>query len=241
VISPDNTSIAAALGLGFWHGLQHALDPDHLVAVSTIVSEHKSVTRSSLIGTFWGIGHTASLLAVGLVVILLRSAIPASFGLWLELPVAAMLIVLGVNATWRALKDRGVQVHSHVHSHGDQSPHAHIHLHHGDAHNHGHRLLKLGRRPFLVGLVHGVAGSASLTLFVLASIPTVAAGLVFIAVFGVGSVGGMLLMSALIGLPFTMTAGRFSKINEGIRLLAGVFSVCFGIFLAWKLISEINS
>src|SRR5262249_33163089 len=92
-----DTGIALALALGFTAGLQHALDPDHLVAVSTIVSEHKSITRSSLIGTFWGVGHTASLFAVGVVVILLRTSIPPGVARWLEVPVGVMLIALGLN------------------------------------------------------------------------------------------------------------------------------------------------
>jgi ABC-type nickel/cobalt efflux system permease component RcnA len=234
------TNIVAALGLGFVLGLRHALDPDHLVAVTTMVSEHKSLSRSSLVGTFWGLGHTASLLAVGLVVIVMRNAIPEKFGPWLELPVAMMLIILGVNTVVRVMRDRGVQVHSHVHSHDGEAPHSHLHLHAGTEHDHRHRLLRLGRRPFLVGLVHGVAGSAAVTLAVLATIPSAVMGLAYIALFGIGSIGGMLLMSALIGLPFTMTARRFTTINGATRLLAGIFSIAFGVLLTWNIISDIN-
>src|SRR6185295_11101042 len=107
-----NSTIGAALSLGFVLGLRHALDPDHLVAVSTIVSEHKSVLRSSLVGTFWGLGHTASLLA------------------------------LGINATWRAMRERGWQIHTHTHHHEDGAPHTHIHLHTNDEHAHHHRLFR---------------------------------------------------------------------------------------------------
>ncbi len=92
-----DASVWAALTLGFSLGLRHALDPDHLVAVTTIVSEHKSLARSSLVGTFWGLGHTASLFIIGLVVILLRSSIPDRVALWMEMGVAIMLIVLGAN------------------------------------------------------------------------------------------------------------------------------------------------
>src|SRR5262249_28401782 len=216
--------IALALALGFTTGLRHALDPDHLVAVSTIVSEHKSITRSSLVGTFWGVGHTASLFAVGVVVIILRTSIPPGVAHWLEVPVGVMLIALGLNTTWRALRDRGVKLHTHVHSHDDGSPHSHIHIHHGEQHDHRHRMLKIGRRPFLVGLVHGVAGSAVITVFALVTLPSAALGLAYITVFGIGSIGGMLLMSAAISLPFAMTARRFTGINAGVRLAAGLFS-----------------
>jgi len=231
-----DTSIGAALTLGFVLGLRHALDPDHLVAVSTIVSEHKSIARSSLVGTFWGLGHTASLLGIGVVILLLRASIPAHFEPWMEAPVAAMLIVLGVSATWRAFRERGWQVHTHTHSHEDRAPHTHVHLHAHEQHDHKHRLFRMGRKPFLVGLVHGVAGSAALTLAVLTTIPSVALGLLYITVFGIGSIGGMLLMSAMIGLPFAVTARRFSVVNGGIRLFAGVFSVLFGLMLAWNLL-----
>src|SRR5215813_11076661 len=114
-----DSSISVILASGFVWGLHHALDPDHLVAVSTIVSEHKSITRSSLIGTFWGVGHTASLFAVGVVVILLRTSIPPGVARWLEVPVGVMLIALGLNTTWRALRDRGLKLHRHVHSHDE--------------------------------------------------------------------------------------------------------------------------
>jgi ABC-type nickel/cobalt efflux system permease component RcnA len=232
-------SVSAALVFGFILGLRHALDPDHLVAVSTIVSEHKSVARSSLIGAFWGLGHTASLLAIGVMILLLRPSIPEHVTPWMEMPVAFMLIALGIGAARRAMRDRGWQIHTHAHSHQDGVAHTHIHLHARDEHAHRHRLFRVGRRPFVVGLVHGVAGSAALTLAVLTTIPSTALGLVYITVFGIGSIGGMLLMSAMIGLPFAVTARRFSIVNGGIRLFAGLFSILFGLMLARNLLHEI--
>jgi ABC-type nickel/cobalt efflux system permease component RcnA len=234
-----DASITAALFLGFVLGLRHALDPDHLVAVSTIVSEHKSVARSSLVGTFWGLGHTASLLIASVIILLLRASIPEHVSLWMEMPVAAMLVFLGGLTMWRVLKERGWQIHSHLHSHDEAPPHAHVHLHAGEEHAHRHHLFRVGRRPFVVGMVHGVAGSAAITLAVLTTIPSVTLGLVYITIFGIGSIGGMLLMSAMIGLPFAVTARRFSFLNGGIRLFAGLFSVLFGLGLAWKLLHEI--
>ncbi len=128
-----------------------------------------------------------------------------------------------------------MQIHTHVHSHGDQ-PHEHVHVHVGEKHNHIHRMFKLGRRPFAVGLVHGLAGSAALTLLVLTKIPSIALGLVYMAVFGFGSIGGMLIMSSVISVPFILTARRFEAINGLIRLCAGVFSVAFGLLIAWELV-----
>jgi ABC-type nickel/cobalt efflux system permease component RcnA len=193
-----------------------------------------------LVGTFWGLGHTASLLAMSVVILLLRTSIPEHVSLWLELPVSLMLIVLGVNTLWRTLRERGWQVHAHVHSHEEGAPHSHIHLHAHAEHSHRHHLFRMGRRPFLVGLVHGIAGSAAITLAVVATIPSIALGLAYIGIFGIGSIGGMLLMSAMIGLPFALTARRFSILNGGIRLLAGLFSVLFGLWLAWGLVHELS-
>ena len=232
-------SVIAALSLGFWLGIRHALDADHLVAVSTIVSEHKSLLRSSIIGTFWGLGHTASLLGVGLFVILLRISVSESVAPYMEIPVAIMLIALGINAVWQAWRERSISLHAHEHAHEGQDEHKHLHLHTHKEHDHRHYVLRLGRKPFLVGLVHGFAGSAVLMLAVLTTMPTVALGLIYIAVFGLGSVGGMLLMSVLISLPFLATARKFSSINTTIRLLAGIFSVAFGLLLAWELIHDI--
>ena len=233
-----DSTVGTALAVGFVLGLRHALDPDHLVAVSTIVSDHSSLRRSSLIGAFWGLGHSASLLGVGIVIILLRVSIPDNVLPWMEAPVAVMLIVLGINATRGALRERGVQIHTHVHEHGDQ-PHEHVHVHLGDQHNHMHRMFKIGRRPFAVGLVHGFAGSAALTLLVLTRIPSIALGLVYMAVFGLGSIGGMLIMSAVISLPFVLTARRFEAINGVIRLGAGLFSLAFGLMIAWEVIHRV--
>jgi ABC-type nickel/cobalt efflux system permease component RcnA len=233
-----NSTVITALATGFVLGLRHALDPDHLVAVSTIVSDHKSLRRSSLIGTFWGLGHSFSLLGVGLLIILLRVSIPKDVLPWMEAPVAAMLIILGINATRKALKERGVQIHTHTHQHGSE-PHAHVHVHLGDDHNHQHSIFKIGRRPFAVGLVHGFAGSAALTLVVLAEIPSITLGLIYMAVFGLGSIGGMLIMSAVISVPFILTARRFEMINGAIRLCAGVFSLGFGLMIAWELIHKL--
>jgi ABC-type nickel/cobalt efflux system permease component RcnA len=230
-----DSSIGVILASGFIWGLHHALDPDHLVAVSTIVSEHKSVSRSSLVGTFWGIGHTSSLLIISLIVLLLRASIPNNIARWMEAPVAIMLVVLGITTIIKAIKERGLRIHSHTHSHDESSPHTHLHIHLEKEHVHQHRLFKVGKRPFMVGMVHGVAGSAALTLLVLSTIPSVALGLIYIGVFGVGSIGGMLLMSALIGVPFALTSRRYEVINGGIRFAAGAFSIVYGLVLAWKL------
>src|SRR5712691_10905368 len=228
-----NGMFLSVLGLGFVLGLKHALDPDHMVAVSTIVSQSNNVKRSSLVGTFWGLGHTLSLLCAGVVVIALKVQISERVALWMEFAVALMLIFLGLKAMMKSL--RGWKLHRHRHTH-DGGTHTHLHLHHNsDEHVHGHRhLIGLGARPFFVGMVHGMAGSAALTLLVLATIPSAVAGLLYIAVFGLGSVGGMLIMSSLISLPFVLTRKRFRVLSEGLQVTVGLFSLGFGLFLAWQ-------
>jgi ABC-type nickel/cobalt efflux system permease component RcnA len=222
--------LITALAVGFVLGLRHALDPDHIVAVSTIVSECKSLRRSSLVGTFWGLGHTFSLLVVGLLVIALKLNLTERVAAWMEFAVAVMLVALGMKAVATAL--RGWKLHAHKHEHGGP-PHLHLHVHKpGEAEDHRHRhILGLGTRPFLVGMVHGLAGSAALMILVVATIPSAVAGLIYIAVFGVGSVGGMLLMSSVISLPFLLTGGRLGVVGRVLQMLIGMFSVGFGIYL----------
>jgi hypothetical protein len=221
------TTPAAVLGLGFLLGIRHALDVDHLAAVSTIVSARRSVWSSSLIGALWGLGHTASLLAVAVAVVALHAEIPPRLGLALELGVAAMLIGLGVNVLWTLV--RGGSLHHHAHTHGP-GRHVHPHLHASGA-SHQHRV----RRPFLVGLVHGLAGSAALMLAVVATIPSPVVALAYVAVFGAGSIGGMAAMSALLGAPLALLGARFARAEGALGASAAVASVVVGALLAWRL------
>ncbi len=228
-----DVTLITVLGLGLVLGLRHALDPDHLAAVSTIVSESKSLRRSSLVGTFWGLGHTLALLLAGVLVIALKFQISARMAVWMEFVVALMLILLGIKSLLRSL--RGVKVHFHRHRH-DGTEHVHVHLHRpGEQQAHRHRhLIKFGARPFLIGLVHGMAGSGALMILVLATIPSAVAALVYIAIFGLGSIGGMLLMSVVISLPFVLTGKRFSIFGQALHVMVGLFSLTFGLFLVWQ-------
>lgn len=253
---PLDVGAFTLLGLGFILGLKHALDADHLVAVSAIVSEHKGFLGSSVVGAMWGIGHTASLLAVGILVLALRMQIPEGIATWLEMAVAVMIVFLGVRVLWRLRGGGGVHIHAHSH---DSHVHAHPHLHsatelhaheamHSPSHHHSSaegwtgRFLhhaKSGKKSIVIGMVHGMAGSAGLMLLVLSSISSTALGVLCIALFGIGSILGMLVMSTLIGLPFVFTAHRSNRVNVIVRGLAGVISIAFGLFLAWELGGEI--
>lgn len=221
----------AAFILGLILGLKHALDADHLIAVSTIVSDTKNIKWASLIGAFWGLGHTTTLLVSGLLVIGLRVTIPARVALSLEFGVAIMLVFLGARLLWRSFREEGIHLHAHAHN---PQTHAHVHAHDKpqEDHRHAHPFGAM-HRPFIVGMVHGLAGSAALMLLVLAAIPSPLAGLAYILIFGIGSVGGMLALSSLIALPFILTARRFALLNQWIRLGAGTASVAFGLYLGW--------
>lgn len=236
--SITSLGIFALLGLGLVFGLKHATEVDHVVAVSAIVSEHKSVFRSAVVGGLWGLGHTASLVIVGLVVLGFRVAIPASVAKWLEFGVALMIIGLGALALLRVLRTRA-DVHIHRHSH-EGHYHVHIHFHENDTKHsgipaaHSHAISRIGFKPLLVGMMHGLAGSAALTLLVLTQTRSVSLGLLYLAVFGLGSTVGMLLMSGLIGLPFALSARRLSRFNFGLQTIAGVLSIAFGFWYAYE-------
>lgn len=243
-----SASALAVLGLGLVFGLKHATEVDHVIAVSTIVSEHRKLSRAALVGGLWGVGHTASLMVVGTVVLLLRVAIPERVANWLEFAVALMIIGLGAHAFLRALRRRS-DIHLHKHQHdGDDVAHAHVHFHepgaeaYDDAHGehshaattHSHAVSRIGLKPLLVGAMHGLAGSAALTLLVLTQINSAAIGLLYLTIFGVGSIFGMLIMSGLIGLPFALSARRFNGIHYGLQALAGAVSIAFGFWYAYE-------
>lgn len=232
------SSLFAAFGLGLLLGVQHALDPDHLIAVSTIVSEHKNFKWASLIGAFWGLGHTTTLFIVGMAVIGLRVTIPPRLGSGFEFLVALMLVILGINVLRKTFGTE--RVHLHTHSHNPET-HTHFHVHDNPQQDHGHaHPMNAMRRPFIVGMVHGLAGSAALMLLVLSTIASPLGGLLYIFIFGLGSMGGMLLLSGIISLPFVLTAQRFTLMNRWIRVLAGVASIGFGLFLGWEMSVELG-
>jgi ABC-type nickel/cobalt efflux system permease component RcnA len=235
-------SALAVLGLGFVLGLKHATEVDHVVAVSAIVSEQRNLARAALVGGLWGVGHTASLVIVGAIVLILRVAIPERVVGWLEFGVALMIITLGVMALARAWRGRR-DVHLHEHSH-EGSAHTHLHFHEPEEHQHSHAahsrqahshaIKRLGLKPLLVGMAHGLAGSGALTLLVLSQSPSVIVGLLYLVLFGLGSVVGMMLMSGLIGLPFVLGARRLGGLGSGLQVLAGALSIGFGCWYAYQ-------
>jgi hypothetical protein len=226
----------ALVGLGLLLGLRHALDVDHLAAVWAIVSERGRAPGSWLVGALWGLGHTAALLGAGVAVVGLGAEIPPGLARALELAVALMLVGLGLRLL-RTLRAGG-RLHHHVHAHGGRL-HAHPHLHRAGmpAGPSGHHPVGAAGKPFLVGLVHGLAGSAGLMLAVLATIADRALALLYVGAFGCGSIGGMVAMSALLGAPIALV-GRLGRAEGVLRALAGAGSVGVGLALAWRVVVE---
>lgn len=236
----NTVQLFSLLMFGFALGLKHATDSDHLAAVSTILSERKSLWRTSVAGGLWGIGHTISLLVAGAAVIYFHFEISERMARGFEICVALMLVVLGVEALWKLA--RGGQLHMHLHRHGTRF---HVHPHgHKAPHPHQisefndraqqpptHHGLGIGPRPLVIGLVHGLAGSGALMLLVLSTITSPLVGMCYILVFGFGSIGGMMLMSLVLSLPFRLAAARrIVGLDRIAQTLAGVFSLGFGLF-----------
>jgi high-affinity nickel permease len=223
-----DASLATALGLGLLLGLRHALDADHIAAVSTLVARERGLARSCLLGAFWGAGHTLALLGAGGAVIAFKLTITPGLEDALERMVGVVLVLLGGHVLLRGLGGLLVQGREHTHD-GIAHRHPHLRLGSPDA---GHlHLLRLGGRPFTVGLLHGLAGSAALTLLVLGTIPSPIGALVYILVFGIGSTAGMLLLSGLVGLPVALAMEGAHRVETAIQALAGVGSVALGVWI----------
>lgn len=215
----------ALFGLGLVLGLKHALDADHVVALSTFVSQTRSLKRASWFGISWGMGHTLSLFLVGLVILVFRLTVPEKLALSFEFLVGIVLVGLGVNVIWKTLQGKH---HFHSHEHGDTVKHAHLHSHRrSPLHDHAHA-------SFVVGMVHGLAGSAALALLVLTTVQSVVAGLLFILIFGAGSILGMLITTTLLALPLKVV-GRVESMSTVINLVAGTASVLLGFFLMYEI------
>jgi sulfite exporter TauE/SafE len=226
-----NPSMLATLALGFVLGIKHATEADHLAAVSTIVSQRRSMWQSAAVGVFWGIGHTVALILAGILVLCVGLVIPEKVANILELFVALMIIFLGM---------RLVHLHVHAHSHGGRS---HIHLHFRDEEHVGalHNG-QAGWRSVIIGMIHGLAGSAALTLLVLSQVARnggIAMGFAYLLIFGAGSIAGMLVMSSLISIPFALGLRFFRRSLVALRLVTGVFSTSFGIVYALRIAEKL--
>ena len=220
----------AILGLGFLLGMQHALEADHIAAVSSVAARRSRISDIVKHGLTWGLGHTLTLFVFAGVAILLGRAIPESVAKPIEGAVGIMLIGLGAHVLWRLWRDR---VHFHRHGHADGTVHFHAHSHAGDtlphvralhAHEHGFRW-----RTLLVGLMHGMAGSAALLVLAATQASSPAAGLGYVALFGIGSMIGMGALSALIAVPLAVSARFLTTANHALQGAVGLVTVAIGL------------
>src|SRR6516164_5655094 len=229
--------ILSGSALGSLLGMRHALEPDHLTAVSTLVTTvpgERGRYRAAMLGAFWGLGHTLSLVVVGAVLIVLRTEMPARVSDVFELFVAIMLVALGVRAIALAGRQGPVgPAHTHhhgqvVHRHAGARPHVHV------------GKWTLARRPLLVGAVHGLAGSGALTALVLATLTSTAARITYMTLFGFGSTLGMAVLSGLLGWPLARI-GANRTVARGLSVVVGCVSIGLGLFWGYPLSARLLS
>jgi len=219
-------TLLAILALGFFLGMRHATDSDHVVAVTTIVSRERSARAALWIGALWGLGHSATIVTVGGAIVLFGLVIPPRLGLSMEMSVAVMLVVLGAMNLSGALRRINEVAHRHQHGngHSEAALEPHVHARAGGM-----------LRPLAVGVVHGLAGSAAVALLVLATIKTPGMALLYLAVFGAGTVAGMMLLTLAMALPMAALSHRFRHAERLLAQVTGVISIAFGLFLAYRI------
>lgn len=221
--------------LGFLIGLQHALEADHVAAVASLSTRGHSTAEAARLGTAWGIGHALTLFLFGGLVLTIDALVPESFAKGLELAVGFMLVLLGLDVLRRLARER---VHFHLHRHGEKV-HFHAHSHHqvaahaDDPHQHEHpRPFPL--RALLVGVMHGMAGSAALMILTLGKVVSITQGLFYIALFGIGSILGMALLATAISLPLRYTTRYFTWAHTGLKTMVGLVTVGLGCSLIYQ-------
>ena len=239
-------SFLSIIAIGFFLGMRHATDPDHVIAVTTIVSRQNKISRAAWTGIFWGVGHTLTIFVVGTAIILFGVVIPARLGLSMELSVALMLVLLGamnVAAFLRSarsvakIQSPAATVHSHPHSH---APEAHPHAADKTPVARMDRLFgKSGiyrqLRPLLIGIVHGLAGSAAVALLVLTTIRDPRWAIAYLLVFGIGTVAGMMLITMSIASAFTFFGRKHANFSMRLGLVSGLLSLAFGLLLVYQI------
>ena len=228
-------TLASVLALGFLLGMRHATDADHLAAVATLATRSRSLGHTVLQGVAWGTGHTLTLMLFGGAVLVLGLVVPAQAAQALELAVGVMLVLLGAEALYRLRRER---IHFHAHHHTGGVAHFHAHSHRGEGaphdparHEHRHGF---PARALLVGMVHGMAGSAALVLLSLEAMGSPARGFVYIAIFGLGSILGMALLSAAIAVPLRLTSRRLKQTHDGLSATVGLATLLLACSVVYR-------
>lgn len=236
-------SLLSILLVGFLLGLKHATEADHLAAVATLAAGRQSLAQTMRQGLAWGVGHAITLMLFGGIVLLLGKTIAPTLERTLELVVGLMLIALGADVLRRLVRQK---VHFHAHDHAPDVRHVHAHSHadqspgvvRHDALGHDHEHAQLGWLPLralMVGMMHGMAGTAALILLSLEAVQSFSMGMVYIALFGFGSIAGMALLSAMIALPLRLSVGRLTGLHHGITVTFGGFSCLLGAAMVYQI------
>lgn len=230
--------MASLMLLGLLLGMKHALEADHVAAVAALATRSASLRQTALLGVVWGAGHSLTLLAFGGAVLAMSMTVPRGMADALEFAVGLMLVVLGLDVLRRVAKRR---IHAHAHRHPGGVLHLHLHshapdavLHHAAEHRHLHAR-DFPVRALAVGMMHGMAGSAALVLLSLGAVQSPALGLLYIALFGIGSIAGMALLSVAIAIPLRLSAGRLSRLHNGMTALVGGFTCALGVFIVYHI------
>lgn len=219
------------LFLGFLIGMRHALEADHVAAVASLSTASQSMSNTIRQGAAWGLGHTITLFLFGSIVIFMNSVMPERIAFWLEFTVGIMLIGLGIDVIRRMVRDR---VHFHAHKHSNEQAHFHAHSHAGEGdhtgstHQHTHKS-SFPVKALLVGLMHGMAGSAALILLTLETIESPWVGMLYMALFGIGSMAGMAALSFVIAIPLRASARRLTWFHNGLQVTIGLFTIGLGL------------
>jgi len=235
--------LISVIVIGFFLGMRHATDPDHVIAVSTIVTQQRSAKRAALVGVFWGLGHTLTIFVVGCAIILFNVVIPTRLGLAMEFSVSLMLILLGgwnlasfssvLPAAQRDAQERAPapvgHVHPHPHSHDPENTLARMDRNFGGSS--AYQFI----RPLMVGIVHGLAGSAAVALLILATIRNPTWAIAYLLVFGVGTIAGMMVITVSIASALHYVGSRFQSLGRRMALVSGVISVGFGLIVAYQI------
>ncbi len=221
---------AFPLLLTIYAGFAHAFEADHLLAVSNIVSRRNSIRLSLKDGIYWGLGHTSTILLIGILVLLFRVNISAQYFHYLEAIVGIMLIVLGLYRLKKLLPVKKIIIHTHPHEHDEGGEHQHLHVHIGSPskHSHQHSL------AYGVGLVHGLAGSGALIVMVMIQIKEPMNGLLYLLIFGIGSIGGMLIAAGLFSIPFSKKMMKARALQSSLIIISALLCLIYGSLVVYN-------
>jgi len=227
--------LSSLLIFGFLLGLRHAIEADHVAAVASLTTKTPKIRDAVPLGALWGVGHTLTIFTVGAIVMSMDQVVPERIAGLLELVVGVMLLWLGGDVLWRLWRDR---IHFHVHRHQGGVRHFHAHSHKNDtghgaaAHRHRHAP-NIKRRALLVGIMHGMAGSAAVVVLTASQATSFVGGLVYIAIFGGGSIAGMALLTLVISWPMRKAASTMGYAYNVLTASVGVITVGLGISIIY--------